>query len=34
MFESYPDISNVAEVKSALGIGKNTVYTLIKSTQI
>lgn len=31
MFESYPDILNVAEVKSALGIGKNAVYTLIKN---
>lgn len=34
MFESYPDILNVAEVKSALGIGKNAVYTLIKNNQI
>lgn len=34
MFESYPDILNVAEVKSAVGIGKNAVYTLIKNNQI
>lgn len=34
MFESYPDILNVAEVKIALGIGKNAVYTLIKNNQI
>lgn len=34
MFESYPDILNVAEVKNALGIGKNAVYTLIKNNQI
>ena len=34
MFEKYPDILNVGQLCAALGVGRNTVYELIKSGQI
>lgn len=34
MFDNYPDVLTVVDVKTALCIGKNTVYALIKNKQI
>ncbi len=34
MFDNYPDVLTVVDVKTALCIGKNAVYALIKNKQI
>lgn len=34
MFDEYPDILTVSDIQRALGIGRNTVYKLLKSKQI
>ena len=34
MFESYPDIMSVKQLASALGIGLNNAYDLIRTNQI
>lgn len=34
MFHNYPDIVSVAQVMQMLGIGKSSVYNLLKSKQL
>ncbi|MEA5051389.1 MAG: helix-turn-helix domain-containing protein [Oscillospiraceae bacterium] len=34
MFNSYPDVLTVDQVREALHIGKNTIYKLLKNNQI
>ena len=34
MFDNYPDIMTVYQVQEALGVGKNTVYRLLKDGEI
>ena len=34
MFANYPDIMTVYQVQEALGVGKNTVYRLLKDGEI
>lgn len=34
LFENFPDVVSVDEVKEMLKIGKNTVYDLLKNKQI
>lgn len=33
-FEGYPDVLNVEQMQSALGIGRSTAYKLIKNKEI
>lgn len=34
MFNNFPDVLSVKDVCTALGLGKNTVYALLKSETI
>lgn len=34
MLEKYPDIMNIGELCTALGIGKNTAYQLVREKRI
>ena len=34
MFQDYPDIVNIEQLREMLGVGRNTAYSLLKNNEI